>query len=116
MKIFIRLFTLVFALKFSQSALAGAGEDCHFHGKKPAEQSTVLKCADLRIQKLIARGKIDASWKSIKHESITTIDGENGKEWKILFTNTASANKTKMNLYLFFSESGNFIAANHSGK
>jgi len=116
MKTFIQLFALTLALNFSQSAMAGAGEECHFHGNKPAEQATVLKCADQRKQKLIARGKIDASWESIKHESISTIDGEKGKEWKVLFKNPTSVDKSKTDLYLFFSESGNFIAANHSGK
>jgi len=65
---------------------------------------------------LIALSKIDAGWGSIKHESITPIDGEKGKEWKVTFSNPASTDKSKTNLYLFFSESGNFIAANHSGK
>jgi len=49
-------------------------------------------------------------------ESITTIDGEKGKEWKIVIKNPASNDKAKATLYLFFSENGNFIAANHTGK
>jgi hypothetical protein len=116
MKNFIQILTLALAITTSQSVLAGGDEDCHFHGNKPAEQATVLKCADQRKQKLIARGKIDASWESIKPESISTIDGEKGKEWKVLLKNPTSADKSKTNLYLFFSETGNFIAANHSGK
>ena len=116
MKILIQFFTLAIALNFSQAALAGAGEDCHFHGKKPAAKETVLKCADQRIEKLIARGKIDAGWKIIAPESIVTVDGEKSKEWKIVYKNPALTDKSKSSLYLFFSENGNFIAANHSGK
>jgi hypothetical protein len=116
MKILIKLFTLAIAFIFSQSAMAGAGEDCHFHGKKPAAKETVLKCADQRIEKLIARGKIDAGWKIIVPESIVSVDGEKSKEWKIVYKNPALTDKSKSSLYLFFSENGNFIAANHSGK
>lgn len=116
MKIFIQLFALTFSLNFSQSATAGGGEDCHFHGNRPVEQVTVLKCADQRKQKLVSGGKIDASWASIKHESISTIDGQKGKEWKVVFKNPTSTDKSKTDLFLFFSASGNFIAANHSGK
>lgn len=116
MKQLMKLFGIALAITFSQSVFAGAGEDCHFHGNKPAAKETVLKCADQRKGKLIARGKIDTGWGSIKHESITTIDGEKGKEWKVTFSNPVSTDKSKTNLYLFFSESGNFIAANHSGK
>jgi len=47
---------------------------------------------------------------------ITVIDGQKGKEWKVMFVNPAVSDKSKSSLYLFYSESGNFIAANHSGK
>ena len=116
MKLFFKFISFAFVFTLSQSVFAGGGDDCHFHGNKPAAKEAVLKCADQRKGKLIARGKIDAGWGSIKHESITTIDGEKGKEWKVIFSNPASTDKSKTNLYLFFSESGNFIAANHSGK
>ena len=116
MKNFIQILTLALAITSSQSVFAGAGEDCHFHGSKPAAKETVLKCADKRVERLIARGKLDAGWKAITPESITTIDGEKGREWKIVIKNPAANDKAKATLYLFFSENGNFIAANHTGK
>jgi len=116
MKNFIQILTLALAITSSQSVFAGAGEDCHFHGNKPAAKETVLKCADKRMERLIARGKLDAGWKAIAPESITAIDGEKGKEWKIVIKNPAANDKAKATLYLFFSENGNFIAANHTGK
>ena len=116
MKKIIQILILVLAITSSQSVMAGGGEDCHFHGSKPAAKDTVLKCANQRVEKLIARGKLDAGWKAITPESITSIDGEKGKEWKIVIKNQAANDKTKATLYLFFSENGNFIAANHTGK
>ena len=112
----IKLFGIALAITFSQSVFAGAGEDCHFHGSKPAAKETVLKCVDKRVERLIARGKLDAGWKAIPPESITTIDGEEGKEWKVVIQNPTASDKTKATLYLFYAENGNFIAANHSGK
>ena len=76
MKQLFKYFGLALAITISQSVFAGAGEDCHFHGSKPAAKETVLKCADKRVERLIARG----------------------------------------NPVFVFSENGNFIAANHTGK
>jgi hypothetical protein len=116
MKNFIQILTLTLTITASQIVLAGGDGDCHFHGSKPAAKETVLKCADQRVEKLIARGKLDAGWKGVIPESIAPIDGEKGKEWKIVVKNPAASDKTKATLYLFFSENGNFIAANHTGK
>jgi hypothetical protein len=116
MKTVIRYSALAFALHFSPSVSAGAGDDCHFHGNQAAQPATVLKCADQRKKKLIARGKLDASWAAIQHESISMVDGQKGKEWKIVYKHATIADTSKTHLYLFFSEPGNFIAANHSGK
>jgi hypothetical protein len=107
---------LALAITSSQSVMAGGGEDCHFHGSKPAAKETVLKCANQRVKKLIARGKLEAGWKGVTPESIAPIDGEKGKEWKIVIKNQAATDKAKATLYLFFAENGNFIAANHTGK
>ena len=97
-------------------AVADPGNSCHFHGKKPAAEATVSACAMQRKDALVKSKKLDASWSAIKPASIEAVDGKKGKEWKVIFSNPASTDKSKTNLYLFFSESGNFIAANHSGK
>ena len=65
---------------------------------------------------MIGRGKLDAGWKGVIPETIAPIDGEKGKEWKIVIKKPAATDKTKSTLYLFFAENGNFIAANHTGK
>ena len=53
MKQLINLSCIALAITVSHSVFAGAGEDCHFHGNKPAAKETVLKCADQRVGKLI---------------------------------------------------------------
>ena len=116
MKQLIKLLATALTITVSQSVFAGAGEDCHFHGSKPAAKETVLKCADKRVQRVSALGKRDAAGKAIPPEAITTIDGEKGKEWKGVIKNPAASDKTQATLYLFYSEIGHFLAANHTGK
>ena len=107
-----------FVACFAATSVTFAGEDssCHFHGSKPAAESTIVSCANQRKDALVKNGKIGGSWKTIKHDQLALVDGQKGKEWKITFKDAAAQDKTKENLYMFFTQSGNFIAANHSGK
>lgn len=100
----------------TRSAYANSGGDCHFHGSTPASEETVLACATSRKEKLISKGKIDAIWKDLKHEKIEAIAGKKGKEWKVTFKDPAAKDKSKEALFLYFTQSGNFIAANHTGR
>ena len=97
----------------------GPGKDIdksHFHGSKPASQETVSGCAAQGQQALIASGKIDKSWQAIKPAGFEQVDGQRGKEWKVTYKDPAAADKTKENLYMFFTAQGNFIAASFTGK
>lgn len=97
-------------------ALADAGGSCHFHGHKPASEAVVADCADKRKAALVQAGKLEASWQSVGPGRAELVDGKKGKEWKLTFTNPAATDPAKRTLYLFFSQPGNFIAANHSGR
>jgi hypothetical protein len=116
MKKYISMMGLLASLTFANISFAGPGESCHFHGSKPAAESVISKCADIRKQSLIKNGKLDKSWESIKHSSIDLVDGKKGKEWKVVYINLAIQDKTKVNLYMFFTPPGNFIATNHTGQ
>ncbi len=119
MKKLLSITTFVAFTAFSAYApVAFAGEDssCHFHGSKPATESTVVGCANQRRDALVKSGKLSAAWKAIKHDQLGLVDGQKGKEWKISFKDAAAQDKTKETLYMFFTQAGNFIAANHSGK
>jgi hypothetical protein len=98
------------------AAQADVGGRCHFHGNKPASQAVVTDCADQRKATLVKAGKLDASWQAIQQEKAELVDGKKGKEWKITFNNPGAPDPGKRTLYLFFSQPGNFIAANHTGK
>lgn len=97
-------------------AFADKGGSCHFHGSTPAKEDTVLMCAAQRKDALVASGKLDASWKAVRHEKLEQVEGKKGKEWKITFRNPAAPDKDKQSLYVFLSMPGNVLAANHTGK
>lgn len=103
------------ALAFGAPAFADKGSSCHFHGSTPAKEETVLTCAAQRKDALVASGKLDASWKVVKHEKVEQVDGKKGKEWKVTFKNPAAADKDKQTLYVFLSAPGNVLAANFTG-
>ena len=109
-------FGLTIAAALSNSAMAGPGDGCHFHGSKPAAEAVVIKCADQRKESLVKGGKLEASWSAVKHESISMIDGKKGKEWRVTYKNQSAADKAKASLFMFFTPVGNFIAANHTGQ
>lgn len=97
-------------------AFASGSSDCHFHGSKPATQEVVSGCATKHQAQLVQNGKLDKSWLSVKPSSIEQVDGKQAKEWKVTFKDAAAKDKTKENLYMFFTLQGNFIAANFTGK
>lgn len=116
MKTPIAMATLILSLLAAPAVQADEGGNCHFHGKKPAAETVVKDCADKRKAALVKAGKLDASWQNVKLEKAELVDGKKGKEWKLSFKNPAASEVSKQTLYLFFSQPGNFIAANHSGQ
>ncbi len=119
MKKFITLASFVTTLVCATApiaAMAGADSSCHFHGNKPAAESVVLDCADKRKTALLSNGKLAPTWQGVKHDKAELIDGKNGKEWKITYKNSESKDKDQQTLFMFFTPSGNFVAANFTGK
>ena len=112
----IKLMMAVAALTLSSWAFAGAGSSCHFHGLKQAEQSAIEQCANQRRDLYLKNGTIEASWKGIKPSIVEVVNGEKGQEWRIRFDNSNASDKTKNELFMFFTLPGNFVAANYSGK
>lgn len=116
MKYLIALTWLASACAFGSSAMASESSSCHFHGSKPAAESTVAACASQRKDALVASGKLASAWGAVKHESVAAVEGKKGKEWKVTFKDPAATDKRKETLYMFFTLPGNFIAANFTGQ
>ena len=101
----------------STAAFADAGGACHFHGRKEASEETVIRCSAHHRTRLSSKGKIDALWVNLSHESITKVTNPKGKqEWQVVFSIPTASDETKKKLFMFFTLNGNFVAANHTGK
>lgn len=116
MKKFVSIATLISTLAIAPAAFAGGGGGCHFHGNAPVKESILVGCATEYKDGLANNGKIDASWKGIKLDKAETVEGKNMKEWKFTFKNPAEKDASKQSLYMFYTLTGNFIAANFTGK
>lgn len=116
MKHALSIAALAATLTFAPQAMAAAGGSCHFHGSKPAKETTVVGCASKKKDALIKGGKLDANWQAVPLEKAELVEGKTTKEWKLSFKNTAASDKGKDTLYLFYTLQGNFIAANFTGK
>ena len=113
---YVYIGTLVAALSAATSAMAGPGGSCHFHGSKPATESIVVDCATQRKEALVASGKLDKSWESVKVDKAELVDSKKGKEWRVTFKDSAAKDKAKETLFIIFTAPGNFIAANFTGQ
>lgn len=112
----IRIAAMVAAVSATGLATAGPGGSCHFHGSKPASDTVIIDCASQRRDSLVADGKLDKAWRSIKIDKAELVDGKKGKEWRVTFRDDTAKDKSKKTLYLFFTAPGNFIAANFTGQ
>jgi hypothetical protein len=116
MKKIIAIASLITTLAFAPAAFASAGGGCHFHGHAPIKESILVGCANDQKDALVSKGKIDALWKSVKLYKAETVEGKSMKEWKFTFKNPAEKDASKQTLYMFYTLTGNFIAANFTGK
>lgn len=107
---------LVATLAFAPSAIADTGGSCHFHGNAPIKEAVLVGCASEYKDGLASKGKIDPSWTGVKLDKAETVAGKKTKEWKFTFKNPTEKDASKQTLYLFYTLSGNFIAANFTGK
>lgn len=107
---------VITTLLAAPAAFANAGGSCHFHGNAPAKEAVVVGCAKTQISELVAKEKVEMSWKSATLDKAETVEGKSRKEWKLTFKNPAALDANKKALYMFFTLNGNFIATNFTGQ
>lgn len=114
-KIFICLLTLFI---FTGTAVyAGPGQPGHSHGPAtPITEAQALEKATSVVQSLVKKEKIDISWSEVRPTGVEKKQFEVGTAWVITFNNPKVEEKAKQTLYIFLSLSGEYIAANYSGK
>lgn len=116
MKLNTLLLSLTLSL-FSMLAIAGGGHDHgHGHSHEPVNQSAANTNATKILNSFVKQKTIDKSWTSA---SVSSSEKKlfNGKqEWVVSFLNEKIADTKKRKLYIFLTLSGNYIAANYTGK
>ncbi len=117
-QVFISVFlsTLLFSLPSS----AGTGHDhdhgeAHDHSSAPITSVKATDKAKKLITRLVNKGKLSKIWLSATAVKTEKKSFSKGPEWVVQYKNTQIKDIKKQNLYVFYSLSGQYIAANHSG-
>ncbi len=113
----IALLSLSFVFLVPQSAWAHEG---HRHeAARPALREESAKArAQQELERLVIAQKIEASWKEsgqLKSAEKKEIAAKTW-EWLITFENAKAADQSKKVLYIFLKPTGEFMAANFTGK
>lgn len=129
----MKFLTLVFALAFYSVAYAGPG---HSHGHKHEEgqehahdeghghshaapsvtidEKSAQAMGMTEIQRLIKKGKLDATWSNATFDKAEKKQFGKKTEWIITYSNEKGVEGKK--LYVFLKTNGEFVAANFTGK
>ena len=116
MKIKALLLSLTLGL-FSMTAVAGGGHDHgHGHSHEPVDQATAKANATKIIASFIKQNTLDTSWAGTTVTSSEKKMFNGQQEWVVSFVNEKVADAKKRQLYVFLTLSGDYIAANYTGK
>lgn len=102
---------------FSMLAIAGGGHNHgHGHSHEPINQATANSKATKILNSFVKQKTIDKSWASTSVSSSEKKSFNGKQEWVISFMNEKSIDAKKRKLYIFLTLSGDYIAANYTGK
>ena len=108
---------LLIAFTLSSTSFAGPGHSHghgHSHAAAAVSKEKAKEIGEAQVQRLVEANKIDVSWKEAKHDQSVLKSFHGKKEWVVTFTNPKDAKEKK--LYIFLKQSGEFVAANFTGK
>ena len=116
----MNLKTLLFSLMlgiFSITVNAGGGhEHGHGHSHDPVDQKKANSIATKIVASFIKQKTLDKSWVSISVNSTEKKEFNGQQEWVVMFVNEKVTDEKKRKLYVFLKLSGEYIAANYTGK
>ncbi len=110
------LFALCSPVVFAGENHDHGHDDGHSHSHDPVSQSQAEEAAVKRIEKLVSKRKIADSWKDAKVVGAEKKKFGNKEEWVVSFKNENVSDPGKQTLYIFLSLTGDYIAANFTGK
>lgn len=98
-----------------QSAWAGPGPPGHTHAEGEVGQEEILTRSKAYLHRLMVNGKIEPSWEGVEPATIGKQTYKGSEEWVITFENPKAESADKKTLFMYFTPSGQVIAANFSG-
>lgn len=118
---------IVVALLLGASATAVAhppkpGEPPHSHGPRtwpPTHALTkdeIIDRAKRERERLIREKKVDPTFEAAAEPAAEEIVFDGRPEWVVTFRHPAPTDPARQTLYIFFTPTGRFVAANHTGK
>lgn len=114
MKLKIMLLGLILVFS-SMTAFAGSGHD-HGHSHDPISAETA-KINATQIRNLMVEEKVlDISWKPLLASSVQKKMVNGQEEWQVTFVNETVSDPAKKTLFIFLTLSGDYVAANFTGK
>ncbi|MCK4706643.1 MAG: hypothetical protein KAT90_14280 [Gammaproteobacteria bacterium] len=105
------------SLFFGTPVIAGSGHDHgHSHAQAPATKETAESNAGKAVAALVVQKKLDESWASVTVSSSEKKLIKGDTEWLVIYINEKIIDTEKQKLYVFLTLSGEYIAANFTGK
>ena len=102
---------------FSITTIAGSGHDHgHGHSHSPVNEVTAKAEATQIIASFVKQKTIGESWSSIPAKSVEKKTFHGKQEWVVSFVNEKVTDTKKSKLYIFLTLSGEYVAANYTGK
>ena len=102
---------------FSITAIAGSGHSHgHGHSHSPVNQVAAKEKATQIIASFVKKKTIGKSWSSIPAKTAEKKTFNDKQEWVVSFINEKVTDTKKRKLYIFLTLSGEYIAANYTGK
>ena len=111
------LLTLMVTYSISSFAGPGSGHSHgqgHSHGSPAVSKEKTAELGKFHIERLIKAEKLNASWKEAKYSASEKKRFGNKTEWVVVFENEKGVKGKK--LYIFLKLSGEFVAANFTGR
>lgn len=104
---------------FSLTSFAGPGSNHshghgHSHDKPAVTEEKTVELGKVHIERLIKAQKLDESWKNASYNKSEKKKFGTRTEWVVTFDNEKGEKGKK--LYIFLKLSGEFVAANFTGK
>lgn len=86
------------------------------HDHEPMDQAKAISKAKVVVSQMVKKGKLEESWKTVKSVKASKKAFKEGDEWLISFENKTVKDSSKSTLYVFLTLSGEYLAANFTGK